>query len=319
MSPEQLSASHNVDGRTDIWALGIVLYEALTGVRPFTAEVYPALILQISGDPVPPMGVPLPDGLEAVVLRCLEKDVRRRYLSVRDLANDLAPFSRDRRSADVIVDRIRGMSAPQERRSDEVTSQGHRSPSTLNASAGAIESTRRTKRYTLGGIALGLAVAGLLVVIFTRGDGAGTPAPTPAPGAAPLAEPPPPSPSPSGGASTGAGTATSPQPAAAVTSPETATAATPPPATAATDLAAPAKTESELPKPSKTTRTKPSAGSSSGTRPGAATTTRTNTTADVPGRAPDPTPPPRTEAAPAPPQAEPPPPDDPRALLRRRR
>ena len=96
MSPEQLRSSKNVDARTDVWALGVMLYELLVGRLPFEAETVTGLCAKIAADAPTPLrqidpGVPA--GLEAVVMRCLEKDVSRRVASVTELAVALQPFA----------------------------------------------------------------------------------------------------------------------------------------------------------------------------------------------------------------------------------
>jgi hypothetical protein len=88
LAPEQARGSV-VDGRADVFALGVVLYEMLTARRPFTGES-PADVLTatLTHDPPPPgsFGVPVPASLERVVLRCLQKDPAERFQSARDLA-----------------------------------------------------------------------------------------------------------------------------------------------------------------------------------------------------------------------------------------
>jgi serine/threonine-protein kinase len=96
MSPEQMRSSKKVDGRTDIWALGVTLYELLTARHPFEGESLPELILAItSDDPVPPRTYrpDLPRELETVVLKCLDKNPDRRFRTAGDLAAALAPFA----------------------------------------------------------------------------------------------------------------------------------------------------------------------------------------------------------------------------------
>jgi len=95
MSPEQMSSSRNVDMRTDIWALGVILYETLTGRVPFEAETMPQLCGMILQDPPRPIhelrpDLPLP--LQHAVLRCLEKNREHRFNNVAELAYALAPF-----------------------------------------------------------------------------------------------------------------------------------------------------------------------------------------------------------------------------------
>src|SRR4051812_3292751 len=95
MSPEQMSSTRNVDMRTDIWALGVILYETLTGRVPFEAETMPQLCGMILQDPPRPLHElrpDLPHALQHVVLRCLEKNREHRFSNVAELAQALAPF-----------------------------------------------------------------------------------------------------------------------------------------------------------------------------------------------------------------------------------
>ncbi len=96
MSPEQLKNAANVDGRTDIWSLGIVLYQLLTNALPFEATGTAALAAHIAADPPASMRSirpDVPEDLERVVLKCLEKIASSRFADITELAQALAPFA----------------------------------------------------------------------------------------------------------------------------------------------------------------------------------------------------------------------------------
>lgn len=89
MSPEQLRESKDVDARADIWSVGVLLYELLTGSRPFKAPVLSALTVSIAADaPPPPSSVnpAVPPALDRAVMRCLSKDPRARFASAAELS-----------------------------------------------------------------------------------------------------------------------------------------------------------------------------------------------------------------------------------------
>jgi serine/threonine protein kinase len=110
MSPEQMRSAKDVDAQTDLWALGVILFELMTGRAPFLGDTVTELAIKVAHEPAPAIRTFRPDvpiGLEAVVSRCLQKDRRQRYGNVAELAVALLEFGPKR--ARVSVERITGI------------------------------------------------------------------------------------------------------------------------------------------------------------------------------------------------------------------
>jgi serine/threonine-protein kinase len=178
MSPEQMQASKQIDARTDIWSLGIILFELLSGRLPFEGEVVTDLAIKIAmADPLPLRGIrpEVSAGLERVVLRCLEKDPRRRFQDVGDLATALGNFGPKR--ARVSVERILGVlqaarvsnREPPSRSSEIVQSRAPRGPTGTVSSWVLTGAWTRNRNVLVGAsLAVGLAATGAGIALFAR-------------------------------------------------------------------------------------------------------------------------------------------------------
>ncbi|MEP7050745.1 MAG: serine/threonine-protein kinase [Pseudomonadota bacterium] len=169
MSPEQMASSRDVDQRTDIWALGVILYELVSGRMPFNADTMPqlcAMILQQSPPLLRSIRADVPDGLEQVIARCMEKDRTKRYATVAELAQALLPFAPRRARASV------------ERISRVIGGEGYvpSSAAPLSeapvASIGATQASWGHTSVSKGGGARALFVAGGMLVLVAAGLGA---------------------------------------------------------------------------------------------------------------------------------------------------
>ncbi|WP_437677287.1 protein kinase domain-containing protein [Sorangium sp. So ce131] len=110
MSPEQMRQTRSVDHRTDIYALGISLFELLAGRQPFYAETLPQLCAEVlTGTPTPLRSLrpDAPEALASALARAYERDRERRYTSVAELVVALAPFAPSRTHP--TIDRIARM------------------------------------------------------------------------------------------------------------------------------------------------------------------------------------------------------------------
>jgi serine/threonine-protein kinase len=183
MSPEQMQASGAVDARTDIWSLGVIIFELLTGQTPFYGESIPEVCVKVAVKEPPPLRAlrpDVPEGLALAIATCLQKDREQRYRNVAALALALQPFAPPRAKASVerIVDTIQaaglGANAPSVSHASVPASPAH--------AVETIPALGRTATSEKGGKAIAgvlaavsvLAVAGGLAVLrHLHGSGSG--------------------------------------------------------------------------------------------------------------------------------------------------
>jgi serine/threonine-protein kinase len=173
MSPEQLKSSKVVDARADIWSIGVVMYELISGRQPFIAESITELAVRVVTEPHPPLPATLPRGFVEIVGRCLEKDPARRYPDIAALAAALAPFAAGGQDSALGVSHsLRGTSESPPR---PVATASASTPTTLGSASGVSDITPQPRRGVLAGIVGAAAAIGVIIVFLAmrKGDGEG--------------------------------------------------------------------------------------------------------------------------------------------------
>ncbi|MBX3192243.1 MAG: serine/threonine protein kinase, partial [Labilithrix sp.] len=196
MSPEQMRSSKHVDERSDLWALGAIGFELLTGKVPFEADTILELCFKVAQESVPnpkDLRPDLPDGLCAAILRCLEKDPAARHANVGELAHALEPFgpARDRGTAERALDVLGTGRRPPMRSLPAMEAASPSgggvtpmpsSPEIVAAAAWGTTQAQTTTRSRRGIIALGgaiVVVAAIAGVAVSRGRSPEAAGPTP--------------------------------------------------------------------------------------------------------------------------------------------
>jgi serine/threonine-protein kinase len=182
MSPEQLRALRTVDARSDIWQLGVILYEAVSARAPFPAATITDMAIRVATEPPEPLDVD--PGFREVVLKCLEKSPDRRYEDVGALALALVPFGGPTAPANaalvakVLVDRetraetltsndssvVRSFVSSASGAGDRPAEASTAKPTTLESAVGVTASERRGRWRAFAVVAL-LTLALLAIVL----------------------------------------------------------------------------------------------------------------------------------------------------------
>jgi serine/threonine-protein kinase len=190
MSPEQVRSAKAVDARSDLWSLGVILYELLTGVSPFAGETIGDTFARIVAETPPPVHerrADIPPRLSAVVARCLERDPNRRIQTVAELASKLAPFAPP--DASLSVERILRLSSssgatvglsetvgtPSTMSVSPLEGRGETGPPWLRSQSDDARSVRGSRPWTIAIAAAGTVTLAAALGVYTLG-GTGKPA-----------------------------------------------------------------------------------------------------------------------------------------------
>jgi serine/threonine-protein kinase len=189
MSPEQLESPRDIDGRTDVWSLGVILFELITGAHPFVADTLPQLYKKIATAPAPSLRSIRPDApadLDAIVARCLAKDPKERFADAAALADALSPFVAEARGHTAVALAETAMANREEIESARLASKISGQP----APGIAVAVTHRKRRRALfAGLGMaGVAAAAMSTMMCVRADGEHHAPPPSQPAGSPLAK-----------------------------------------------------------------------------------------------------------------------------------
>ncbi|MDI3285529.1 serine/threonine-protein kinase [Polyangium sp. 15x6] len=168
MSPEQALGELDVDHRSDVWSLGVVLHEMLAGKHPFVAPNYQALMTKIAESPAASLDASVPEVVRKIVTRCLQKAPADRFADADALAAALEDALARIGPGEVAIERPRALPSL-------------RPPTSADAARPAF-SSRRGPALAAAVVAVGL-LAGLAVVALAGKRDAEPAAPAPAPSA----------------------------------------------------------------------------------------------------------------------------------------
>ena len=156
-SPEQLEGSKSVDHRTDIWAMGVIAFECLLGVRPFDGESIGELVLRVCARPIPVPSAngPVPPGFDQWFARACARDLGERFRTVRELSDSL-------RSLPAELSATAQTSPPGALPTRTSSLLGTTSP-VVETSYDAVQRPKRTGRFVTGGVLTAAAAIGTVL------------------------------------------------------------------------------------------------------------------------------------------------------------
>ena len=176
MSPEQVAGTQDLDGRSDVWSTGVLLYELLTGRKPFDGDALTTVIVGILKEPPPPVekyAPGLPKALLDVVAKALEKDRDKRFQTSEELGRELQLIRKTHQLASVPpmdATRMASTNVLKAIHDDrQKQDQGSQRDKTLQPGpAPAAAPTSGSKTWMIGAAAAVLIVAGIAGYVMTR-------------------------------------------------------------------------------------------------------------------------------------------------------
>jgi eukaryotic-like serine/threonine-protein kinase len=172
MSPEQAQGKTNeIDGRSDVFSFGCILFETATGKKPFEGDSMIKSLHSLIYEPAPPikdLNPAAPAGLQRIIRRCLAKDKEERYQTIKEVAIELKELRRELETNGDFETVIPPSSRGDTPTITDGTSTVHSPVSTVSSAEYLVNQIGRHKRGLLGALALVLVLAAAAVLLFFK-------------------------------------------------------------------------------------------------------------------------------------------------------